>query len=72
LSFHAGHVRVAQHGSLAGHQMRNSYGGGARAVSLDWLTQEAGRGRTVTSSSFSTPFTTVFCTLLGLRSNGRQ
>ena len=34
LSFHAGHVRVAQHGSLAGHQMRNSCGGEARAISL--------------------------------------
>ena len=42
------------------------------ARSQPWLTQKAGRGRTVTSSSFSTPFTTVFCTLLGLRSNGRQ
>ena len=36
-----------------------------------WSAQKAGRRRTVTSSSFSTPFTTVFCTLLGLRSNGR-
>ena len=42
------------------------------ARSQPWLTQKAGRRRTVTSSSFSTPFTTVFCTLLGLRSNGRQ
>ena len=42
------------------------------ARSQPWLTQKAGCRRTVTSSSFSTPFTTVFCTLLGLRSNGRQ